>query len=95
MARHYYDLCCRNRGRAVVIRDRNGNVYRGIIDRVTPTHVYLRPPRPPRPTRNLGGFGYGFVRPYYGGGYGFGWAAAAIALAAIAAFTIAPFGFFW
>lgn len=95
MSRDYYQLCCRHQGRAVRIRDKFGKVHRGIIDRVSPTHVYIRPFGPKnRRGFDYGGFGYGgFGRPF-GFGFGFG-AAAAIALAAIVAFAVIPFGFFW
>lgn len=63
-------MCCRYRGRDVVIREHSGKVHRGRIVNVTPTHVYLAPNEP----RNLGGYGYGF------GGWGWGWGAAAIGI---------------
>lgn len=39
----YYDLCNRNIGREVEIRDHHGKVYVGSIDRVDRECVYLRP----------------------------------------------------
>lgn len=93
MPNRYYHLCCRYRGRLVEIRDKFGKVHRGIITRVTPTHVYLKPMTNPGPR----GFGFG----YYGGPFfgrpffGFGAAAFAVSLAAIAAIAAIPFAFFW
>ncbi|WP_053360789.1 hypothetical protein [Bacillus sp. FJAT-27251] len=78
---YYHGLCNRYRGRAVVIRTRDGRVHRGIIHRVTGNRVYLQPMRG---GRNLGGFGYG----YYGGGWGFGWG---IAIGAIVGISLASF----
>ncbi|MGX1900060.1 hypothetical protein EDD69_107115 [Thermolongibacillus altinsuensis] len=86
MIRDYYHLCCRYRGRSVEIRDRFGRIHRGIIDRVTPSHVYIRPIRARGP-RSFGGFGFGF--------FGFGAAAFAIAIGAIVALSLIPFWFFW
>ena len=63
---HYHGLCNKYRGRAVVIRTRDGRVHNGIIHHVTPNRVFLQPLRR---GRNLGGFGYG----YYGYGWGAGW----------------------
>lgn len=80
MSQHYH-TCCKNIGRPVTIRTKDGRVHRGIIHRVSPTHVYLRP----LPSRNLAGYGYG----YWGGGFGWG-----IALGAIAGLAIAPW-FLW
>jgi hypothetical protein len=97
LPRDYYHLCCKYKGRPVELKDKLGNVHRGIIERVTPTHVYIRPYQPYGP-RNLRGFGYGgFGRPFFGRrfGFGFGAAAVAIALAALIAFAVIPFGFFW
>ncbi|HHW37222.1 MAG TPA: hypothetical protein GXX18_08305 [Bacillales bacterium] len=79
---HYHALCHRHMGKAVEIRTHDGRVHRGVIHRVTPTHVYLQPIGGPR---NLGGFGFGFW------GWGFG---AGIALGAIAGLAILPW-FFW
>ncbi|WP_217585786.1 hypothetical protein [Lentibacillus saliphilus] len=93
---HYHQLCRRHRGRAVEIRTRNGAVYRGIIEDVNERKVYLREVK----SGNLGGFGYGFYRPYYGygrrpypvaRGFGFGFG---IALGAITGLALLPF-FFW
>ncbi|KHD85851.1 hypothetical protein [Heyndrickxia ginsengihumi] len=84
----YHSMCRRGIGRAVEIRTINGRIHRGIIERVTPNRVFLRPLGRP----NLGGYGYG----YYGGGYGwgvgwgFGWG---VALGAIAALAFIPFFF--
>ncbi|MEQ6390033.1 hypothetical protein RZN22_11970 [Bacillaceae bacterium S4-13-58] len=76
----YYHTCCRHVGRPVAIRTRDGHIHRGIIHRVSPSHVYLKP----LPARNLGGYGYG----YYGG-YGWG-----IALGTIIGLSVLPF-LFW
>ncbi|PLR79043.1 hypothetical protein CU633_02330 [Bacillus sp. V3-13] len=78
----YYNMCNRGIGRAVQIRTHDGRVHRGIIERVTPSRVFLRPFGR---GRSYGGFGYG--------GFGFGFAAG-IALAAIAAIIFIPF-FWW
>ncbi|MDQ0338946.1 hypothetical protein J2S00_001732 [Caldalkalibacillus uzonensis] len=40
---YYYHLCRRNIGRGAIIRTRDGREFRGIISRVTPTHVLLTP----------------------------------------------------
>jgi hypothetical protein len=81
---HYYSLCRRHMGKAVEIRTHGGRVHRGIIERVSPNRVYLRPLGR---TRGLGGFGLG----YYGYGFGFGFG---VALGAIATLAVLPF-FFW
>lgn len=52
----FYRLCCKYQGRPVEIRDRFGKVHREIIDRFTPTHVFIRPFLPYGP-KNPGGFG--------------------------------------
>lgn len=83
---NHYDLCQKYRGRAVQIRTVNGKVHNGIIHRVAPNRVYLRPLEN---TRSLGGYGYGYYRGY--GGWGWGWG---LALASIAAIALLPF-FFW
>lgn len=81
MSANYYHMCNRGIGRAVEIRTIHGGVHRGIIERVTPHTVFLRPlGGPPR-----GGFGYG-----WGWGWGF---AAAIAIGAIAWLAFIPW--FW
>lgn len=77
----YYDQCLRYVGRPVGIKTRNGRTHQGIITRVTPSHVYIRP----MGNRNLGGHGYGW-------GWGFGGWGWPIALATIIALW--PF-FFW
>lgn len=78
----YYHRCMECRGRPVRIRTKDGRVHHGIVERVTPTHVYLRPMH-----RGLGGYGYGWGF----GGFGLGFVSG-IALGAIAAFS--PL-FFW
>ena len=40
---HYYDLCSKNIGKPVEIREHCGKVHRGIIERVDREFVYLRP----------------------------------------------------
>ncbi len=60
---YYFDRCSKNIGRPCTIRTMDGGIHRGIITRVTPTHVYLRP----LPSRRYGN------QPYYGYGFwGFG-----------------------
>jgi hypothetical protein len=66
-AHHYHDVCMKNRGRAVEIKTRDGRIHRGIIDRVDPYHVYLKPLRGPD---SFGGFGYGLFA--FGIGIAFG-----------------------
>lgn len=39
----YYYICQRHIGRPVRVHTRDGRVYEGMIARVTPTHVLLRP----------------------------------------------------
>ncbi|MBB6453754.1 hypothetical protein HNQ94_002205 [Salirhabdus euzebyi] len=73
----FYNQCCRHKGKAVAIRTREGRVHRGIIHRVSPTHVYLQP----LPSRNLGGYGYGWGW----GGYGWG-----VALGTIVGLSLLP-----
>lgn len=85
---NYYQVCNRGIGRAVQIRMRDGSVHRGVIERVSPDRVYLRPLGR---TPSFGGFSYG----YYGGRrWGWGWGfGAGIALGAIASLAFIPF--FW
>lgn|SRR5690625_4186708 len=85
---HYYNLCCRYRGRAVEIRTHDGRVHRGIIENVNRNRVYIRPFNR---RRNLGGFGYGFggFWGYGGSGVGYG-----IALGTIIGLALVPF-LFW
>lgn len=64
---NYYHKCRQGVGRPVEIRTSRGTVHRGIIHRVTPNRVYIRPFDG---GGNLGGFGYG------GFNAGFGWGAA-------------------
>lgn len=72
-------------GRPVRIRTMDGNDHHGIITRVSPTHVYLRP----MPPRNVGGrFGYGYGL-WWGFGLGFG---IGIALGAIVGIALVPWG---
>lgn len=81
---HYFGVCQRGIGRAVEIRCRNGRVHRGIIDKVTPNRVFLRPFGG---RAGLGGYGYAG---YGYGAWGFG---AGIALGTIAALAFIPFYF--
>ncbi|MGY0694884.1 hypothetical protein ACW2QC_19300 [Virgibacillus sp. FSP13] len=85
-----YRQCLGCVGRPVGIRTKDGRMHRGVVTRVSNSHVFLRPLE----GRNLGGFGYGFGG-YggYGGYGGWGWGAGwGIALATIAA--LSPL-FFW
>ncbi|MFE8699475.1 hypothetical protein ACFYKX_02430 [Cytobacillus sp. FJAT-54145] len=85
---NYYRMCCDGIGRPVRIRTHDGRMHVGIIDRVTPSRVFLRPMGGAR--RNYGGAGYnGAAYPY--GGWGLGWGfAAGIAIGAIVSLA-----FFW
>ncbi|KRG11412.1 hypothetical protein [Lederbergia galactosidilytica] len=78
-ANHYYHACRGGVGRPVMIRTKDDQVHRGIIDRVSPNRVYLRP----LGRSNYGGYGYG-----WGWGWGFGWG---VALGAIATLAFIPF----
>jgi hypothetical protein len=81
---NYYHQCKQRIGRPVQITMRDGSVHRGIIDRVTPNRLYLRPLRP---NRNYGGFGYGGY-----GGYGLGVGlATGFALGAITSLAFLPY----
>ncbi|KAB8137524.1 hypothetical protein F9U64_08995 [Gracilibacillus oryzae] len=88
MSRHY-DFCCQNIGRPVKIVTRNGQVHRGVIQRVNRNNVFLNSIDGNR----VGGYGIGYYGygPYggYGRGLGIG-----IALGAIATIAFLPF-FFW
>lgn len=77
----YYHVCCENVGRPICIRTVDGVEYRGIIQRVTQTHVYLEPI-----PGSHAGYGYGFWG--YGRGLGLG-----IALGAIGTLAFLPFFF--
>ncbi len=79
-----YHRCMRGIGRPCSIRTNDGRVYRGIITRVTPTHVYIRGFQTPA---FRGGFGYGY---YPGWGFGAGFVTG-IALSAIVALAFFPF----
>ena len=82
-AARYYHMCQRGIGRPVQIRTFNGQVHRGVIERVSPGRVFLRPLGG---GRNYGGYGYGYYGGYGGWGFGFG-----VALGAIAALAFIPF----
>jgi hypothetical protein len=84
MSANYYHMCSRGIGRPVQIRTFDGQVHRGIIHRVSPNRVFLRPLGGPR---SYGGYGYG-----WGGGFGLGFATG-IALGAIVSFAFIPFFF--
>lgn len=78
----YYSLCQSYRGRAVEIITHDGRIHRGIIGDVDSNRVYLQPLSP---TRDLGGFSYGW--------YGYpGWGAG-LALGSIAALFLLPLFF--
>ncbi|MFA9555900.1 hypothetical protein ACERII_01135 [Evansella sp. AB-rgal1] len=79
---HYYDLCCKHRGKVVRIKDCSGKEYVGKIAHVDRTHVWLEPVHP-----TTHGFGYGW-------GWGWGGAWVPIALAGIGGFALAA-AFFW
>ena len=40
---NYHHLCERNRGRAIIIRNRRGRAFRGRIERTNQRGVFLRP----------------------------------------------------
>jgi hypothetical protein len=92
MSANYYNQCSKGIGRCVRIRTHTGDVHTGIIERVTPNKVYIRPLG--RERRNYGGFGFGY-RGYggYGPGWGWGWAGAAVgvSIGLIAALAFIPF----
>lgn len=86
---NYYHQCSKGIGRCVRITTHDGKVHTGIIDRVTPSKVYLRPIGGSR--RNYGGFGLGYYRGGRGWGWGFGGAAFGFSLGLIAALAFIPF----
>ncbi|WP_078552992.1 hypothetical protein [Bacillus alkalicellulosilyticus] len=92
-ASHYYDLCSKNIGKAVEIRDIHGQVHRGIIDKCDYDQVYLRPlDGAAPPSSGPGGPGMFFW------GFGPGLAAGAllgIGLGSIVALSFLPYPFFW
>lgn len=91
-ANNFYNQCSRGVGRCVRIRTHSGEVHTGIIERVTPNKVYIRPIGGNRP--GYGGLGYGFRRGYgpgWGWGWGFGAAAFGVSLGLIAALAFIPF----
>ncbi|OZM56154.1 hypothetical protein CIB95_13700 [Lottiidibacillus patelloidae] len=90
MSYEIYHECCRYIGKPVEIYDRYGEVHRGVVERVSETHVFFRPLE-----RDLGGFSYGYGDFGRGFGFGFGVAAGALALAAVVSIAAYPFGFFW
>lgn len=92
-AKNFYNQCSKGVGRCVRIRTHSGEVHTGIIERVTPNKVYIRPIGGNR--RNHGGFGYGYRRgnrPAGAGvGAGDGAAAIGVSLGLIAALAFIPF----
>ncbi|MFS0660484.1 hypothetical protein AB1L07_16800 [Niallia alba] len=91
-ANNFYNQCSRGVGRCVRIRTHSGEVHTGIIERVTPNKVYIRPIGGNR--HGYGGLGYGFRRGYgpgWGWGWGFGAAAFGVSLGLIAALAFIPF----
>lgn len=85
---NYYNQCSKGIGKCVRIRTHNGTVHTGIIDRVTPNKVYIRPLGSGR--RGYGGFGFGYYRGY-GPGWGWGAAAVGFSFGLIAALAFIPF----
>ncbi|TCP29164.1 hypothetical protein EV207_11289 [Scopulibacillus darangshiensis] len=79
---NFYELCQKYMNQSVEIRCQDGTVHRGTITKVDGSHVYLQPID--------GGDGVDGPGVYYFG-YGFGFP---IALAAIASIALWPF-FFW
>lgn len=93
VAHPYYHQCCQGIGRPVRITMRDGRVHHGIIDRVTPNMLYLRPLGGPR--RNFGGYGYGELKDDGYGQWGWGWGfGTGFAFGAIATLAFLPF-FLW
>jgi len=90
-ANNFYQQCSNGIGRCVRIRLHNGAEHTGIIERVSPNRVYIRPIGGNR--RNYGGFGFGYRRGGYGPGWGWGWGAAAVgfSIGLIAALAFIPF----
>ncbi|WP_409338774.1 hypothetical protein [Bacillus infantis] len=90
MSRSYYNQCRGGMGRMVRIRTVHGREHVGVIERVTPSKVFIRPAG----GRNYGGHGYGefdgFAYPY-GWGWGWGGFGIGIAFGAIAALAFVPF----
>lgn len=88
---NHYKTCCDNLGKPVCIRTLDGQVHRGVIRNVTPTHVYIDP----LPSQS-GGFGSGYYQSYqsyqpyqpYRPGFGFG-----IALGVIGTLAVLPWFF--
>ncbi|MBU8906367.1 hypothetical protein [Desertibacillus haloalkaliphilus] len=89
---HYYDLCHKNVGRAVEIKDVRGKVYRGHIERVDYRTVYLRPldGAAPPPPGGPGGYGTFFWGPGFAAG-----ALIGIGLGSIATLAFLPRPFIW
>ncbi|MEI3614169.1 hypothetical protein [Pseudogracilibacillus sp. SO30301A] len=89
---YYHGICQRYHGRGVEIYTHDGEVYRGIIEDVTDSEVFLLPLEN---EGEFGGFGYGY-RGYgpYGSGYGPYTRGYRIALGAIAGISLLSL-FFW
>ncbi|UII57914.1 hypothetical protein LS684_11230 [Cytobacillus spongiae] len=85
----YYQQCFKGVGKYATIRTNDGGVHRGVIHRVTPSKVYIRPLGGQR--RNYGGFGYGYGYGYGYRGFGPGYG---IALGAIIGLAVGA-AFFW
>lgn len=98
----YYHICSRNIGRPVEVRTVDGRVHRGVISRVTPTHLYTRPFGTPVAGDDTPAVGKQAVdlqgkkdteEIQWGWGWGWGFGAG-IALGAIASLAFLPF-FWW
>ncbi|MEI5908704.1 hypothetical protein WAK64_16775 [Bacillus spongiae] len=92
----HYQLCNRYRGQVVRIRERNGRMHYGRINRVSRSHVYLSPVRPRGRGYAYDGIGYDYGYGYYGypyGGFGLGFGVG-IAFGVIATVALASL-FFW
>ncbi|RKL67782.1 hypothetical protein CR203_10590 [Salipaludibacillus neizhouensis] len=91
---HYYDICCRYKGKHVRIVDLKGLEHHGKIVDVDNKYVYLE-----KEGRGYSGFGYGYGGYYPGYGYP-GYTpypyrpVVPIALAAIGGFALGA-AFFW
>lgn len=92
---HYYDMCCRYKGKHVRIVELTGREHHGRIVDVDAQYVYLESGE-----RGHSGFGYGYGGGYYPGYGGYGYPpyrprpVVPIALAAIGGFALGA-AFFW
>lgn len=82
-AQSHYHFCNRNIGKPVRIVEKGGRVHLGVIERVNPNYVFIKPLRGPG---GPGGLAWGWWGPGLGVGLAFG-----VALGAIA--TIGFWGF--